>query len=97
MDKVSKLNMSYSLAHAQDIRAAINTSTSVPALTLLAATAPAPAPCPVTTIETSAHVLQVDLIMEATTILLVEELTSYLASKKKAWDEEHASLRDKLS
>lgn len=71
MDKVSKMNMFCRIADA------VNTRTSVSPPTPLAVTASAPTLSPTSAVGASTYVLYVDHLLGATTILPLEEPTSF--------------------
>lgn len=74
--------MFYRLADAQDIWVVVHTGTSRSAPSSLVATALALTPYLTLTSEASTHVLEVDQLVDVTTILIMEESTLPLTSSK---------------
>lgn len=74
--------MFYRLADAQDIWVVVHISTSKSVPSSLVATALALTPYLTLTSEASTHVLEVDQLVDVTTILIMEESTLPLTSSK---------------
>lgn len=97
MDKINKLDIFYHLTDAQGIQVVVNTRASSSARPYRVTNVPTSVPSPIPTLEVSTLILEVDQLLDSTTILLVEESTSPMSSTKMVRDEEYPSLRDEVS